>query len=520
MTVDQDGLPALATKTATTEHQSAATGLVGDVKRGAMWTGASTLLLRFSNIALMAVVARIVAPDQLGVFGLAVTAHAVLVSIAELGVASAIARSDLDVDKIAPTVTSIAIFSSLVLGGLMASFAGPLAGLLGSPLAEDPIRILAISVALIGPFAVPGADLQRTFRQDLIFRANIVSFVPASAVLVIVASGGDGASAFAWSRVVGQLIAGLLMLLSVPKTYLPGFRRAYLWPLMRFGLPLAMANILSQALLNVDYIFVGRLMSTADVGKYLLAFNVCMWSTALVGSVINGVVLPAFSQVRRDEGDVPKALQSAVRTVALIVSPIAAVTCTFATPLITVIYGSQWTEAGPVLRVLSFYGVVFVLGLLFANIIIATGRTWVLFSVQLIALLCLMPALAVGIRVGGLVGIGAAHIVVISLVTLPAYLRALHKSTGVRASKVLLAPGRPFIAAAAAALVAWCVTLPVESDLAKLAIGGVCIAVVYVAVTLPLLVALMPGSWGRWLGASGLYRVRPTGRRIQSREKN
>lgn len=185
MTVDQDGLPALATKTATTEHQSAATGLVGDVKRGAMWTGASTLLLRFSNIALMAVVARIVAPDQLGVFGLAVTAHAVLVSIAELGVASAIARSDLDVDKIAPTVTSIAIFSSLVLGGLMASFAGPLAGLLGSPLAEDPIRILAISVALIGPFAVPGADLQRTFRQDLIFRANIVSFVPASAVLVM-----------------------------------------------------------------------------------------------------------------------------------------------------------------------------------------------------------------------------------------------------------------------------------------------------------------------------------------------
>lgn len=520
MSVDQDGLPALRTTTDTTAgRQLLARGLVRDVKKGAIWTGASTLLLRFSNIALMAVVARIVAPDELGVFALAVTVQAVLVSMAELGVASAIARSDLDVDKIAPTITSISVLSSLVLAGLMAVFAGPLAGFLGSPLAEDPIRILAISVALIGPFAVPGADLQRSFRQDLIFRANIISFFPASAVLIIVALGGDGAAAFAWSRVVGQLIAGLLMLLSVPKKYLPGFNPAYLRPLMKFGLPLALANILSQALLNVDYVFVGRLMSTADVGKYLLAFNVCMWSTAVIGTILNGVVLPAFSQVKRDDGDVPKALQHAVRTVALVACPIAAITCTFATPLITTIYGAQWVEAGPVLRVLSFYGVVFVLGLLFANIIIATGRTWVLFSVQVIALLFLMPALTVGIHIGGLIGIGAAHILVISLVTLPVYLGALRRSTGVRATRVLLALSRPLLASAGAALVSWVVTLPLEADLAKLAVGGVCIAVVYVTLTLPLLLPLLPDSWGRWLAAKGLYRSRPKGPSHQSRQK-
>ena len=518
MSVDQDGLPALKTTTGTTSgHQLISTGLLRDVKKGAIWTGASTLLLRFSNIALMAVVARIVAPDELGVFALAVTGHAVLVSIAELGVASAIARTDLDIDKIAPTVTSIAVFSSLVLAGLMAGFAEPLAAFLGSPLAEGPLRILAIGVALIGPFAVPGAALQRTFRQDLIFRANIISFVPSSAALIILALGGDGAAAFAWSRVIGQLVAGLLMLFSVPKKYLPGFNPAYLRPLIKFGLPLALANILSQVLLNVDYVFVGRMMSTADVGKYLLAFNICMWSTAIIGAILNGVVLPAFSQVKRDDGDVPKAIKHAVRTVALVACPIAAVTCTFASPVITTIYGGQWVEAGPILRVLSFYGVVFVLGLLFANIIISTGRTWVLFTVQVSALLCLMPALMVGIHFGGLVGIGVAHIAVISLVTLPVYLWALRRATGVRATQVLLVLRRPLLASAAAALVAWLVTVPLEADLAKLAVGGVSLAVVYIALTIPLLLPLLPDSWGRWLAAKGLYPSRPNARGNQSK---
>ena len=512
--VSRNGLPQLRTSSApaqgpaaesTAEDQQRLQDLVADVKKGSVWAGASTLLLRLSNIVLMAVVARIVAPDELGVFALAVTAHAILISIAELGVASAIARTDLDIDEIAPTVASISVITSLFLAGLMALFAGAIADFLGSPAAQRPILILALSVALIGPFAVPGAQLQSTFRQDLVFRANMISFIPGSAVLILVALGGDGAAAFAWSRVVGQLVAGTLMFLSVKKKYPLGFNTAYVRPLLTFGAPLALANVLSQVLLNVDYVFVGRLMSTADVGLYMLAFNVCMWSTAIIGSVLNGIILPAFSSVKRDGGDVPRALDHATRTVALIACPIAAFTCTFATPLIAVIYGDQWVEAGPVLRVLSFYGVVFVLGLLFANVVISTGRTWVLFAVQAVALISLIPALTAGIHFAGLVGIGIAHIVVISTVTLPAYLWAVRRATGARTGMVLRSISRPALASMAAGIVAGLVTWPVAPDLAKLAIGGACGAVVYGFLTWGLLYPMLPGTWLRLSGGRGRH---------------
>ncbi|MET1065218.1 MAG: oligosaccharide flippase family protein [Arthrobacter sp.] len=501
----QNGLPRLRTPAASQEPTGESTAkdqrlvqeLAGDVRRGSMWAGASTLLLRLSNIVLMAVVARIVAPDELGVFALAVTVHAILVCIGELGVSSAIARTDLDVDKIAPTIATISVTTSLLLAGLMALFAGTIAGFMGSPAAEGPIRILAISVALIGPFAVPGAQLQSSFRQDLVFRANVISFLPGSAVLILVALDGDGAAAFAWSRVAAQFVAGLLVLLSVQKRYPLGLNREYLGPLLAFGGPLALANVLSQVLLNVDYVFVGRLMSTADVGLYMLAFNICMWSTAIIGSILNGIVLPAFSRVKRDGGDLPRALDNATRMVAVIACPIAAFSCTFATPLVVVIYGEQWVDAGPVLRMLSFYGVVFSLGLLFANVIISTGRTWVLFAVQAAAISALIPALMLGIHLAGLIGIAIAHIVVISAVTIPAYLWAVGKATGARARMVLRSVTRPSLASMAAGIVAGLVTWPVASDLAKLAIGGLCGAVVYGAMTWGLLTPVLPASWRR-----------------------
>ena len=513
-TVSRNGLPQLSNSSAsvqgsaaesTIEDQQRIQDLVADVKKGSMWAGASTLILRLSNIVLMAVVARIVAPDELGVFALAVTAHAILISIAELGVASAIARTDLDIDEIAPTVVSVSVTTSLFLAGLMALFAGPIAGFVGSPAAEGPIRILAVSVALIGPVAVPGAQLQSTFRQDIVFRANMISFIPGGAVLILVALGGDGAAAFAWSRVVGQLVAGTIMFLNVEKKYAFGLNRAYLGPLLTFGAPLALANVLSQVLLNVDYVFIGRLMSEEDVGLYMLAFNICMWSTAIIGSVLNGIVLPAFSSVKRDGGDVSQALGHATRTVALIACPIAAFTCTFGTPLVAVIYGDQWVEAGPVLRVLSFYGVVFVLGLLFANVVISTGRTWVLFAVQAVALISLIPALTAGIHFAGLVGIGIAHIVVISTVTLPAYLWAVRRATGARTGMVLKSLGRPAAASMAAGIVAGLVTWQVVPDLAKLAIGGVCGAVVYVFLTWGLLRPMLPVTWLRLSGGRGRH---------------
>src|SRR5262245_58270587 len=106
--------------------------LSASVRRGALWVIASNLLLRLANVLLPAIVAHILSPHDFGVFAVALTAYVIVSSIGELGVSSCLFRADLDIDKLAPTVTTIALFSSAVLAFAMAAFAVPIATALGS----------------------------------------------------------------------------------------------------------------------------------------------------------------------------------------------------------------------------------------------------------------------------------------------------------------------------------------------------------------------------------------------------
>jgi len=291
---------------------------------------------------------------------------------------------------------------------------------------------------------------------------------------------------------VAHLIACLTILLSLDKRYRPGWNAELVRPLLRFGVPAALGWVLAELVLNVDYLIIGRQMSTADLGQYMLAFNIASWPTAVLGAVVAQIVLPAFSAVRLGGGDLSQAVSRAIRTVGLVACPIAAFTCAFAYPLIETLYGARWLGAAPVLRLLALYGVLYVLGLLFDNIMVAAGKTLAMFAVQAAALIALVPALIVGAHLGGLVGVGIGHILVVLVVTMPVYLVATYRITGAGVGRVLRAISRPCMAAAAAAVVALLLTGPLATPIAKLAVAGVVGSIVYAAVIGPQLLELLP----------------------------
>jgi PST family polysaccharide transporter len=415
-----------------------------------------------------------------------------VICLASWGVTSAIARADLDADRLGPTVTTVALGSSCAIAGMMALTAGPLASAFHSPEAAGPIRILAIAVVLQAVFAVPASQLQREFRQEVMFRANAVSFFTSSGSLLLLATMMHGADAFAWSRVVGTLTVGVVMVRAVRGVYRPGWHAAFIGPLLRFGVPAALGSVLSQLVLNIDYLIIGREMSTADLGYYMLAFNICSWPTAALGAVMDQVVLPAFSGVRRAGGDLRSTVSRAVRAVALVACPIAGFTLAFAHPLIEAVYGARWLTAAPVLQVLAVYGVLYVVGMLFSNIMIASGRTLAMFAVQATALVVLVPSLIVGVRAGGLVGVGIGHIIVVLIVTMPAYAVAMKFTAGAGVWDILRALSRPVLAAAAGGGVAVLATTGSTHAIVTLTVGGTVGLIVYAAVAGPELLRLLP----------------------------
>jgi len=454
--------------------------LSASVRRGAIWLAASNLLLRLANVSLTAIVAHILDPRDFGVFAVATTVYTIVFAISELGLGACLTRADLDLDSLAPTVASLSVLSSAVFAAVMAAFAAPIATALGSPAAAAPIRVLSLALFLGGPFAVPYSLLARDFRQDKLFLANAVSFIASTATLLILAKSGSGAMAFAWSRVVGQIAMGIGLIALAPRQYRPGLTRSAVSVILKFGVPLAGANLVTWILLNVDYAFVGHLLGAAELGVYMLGFNVASWSYSVLGAVINNTAVPAFSRVKDDRGLLEKATTTAVRTVSLIAFPMCAMTAVLARPLVLTLYGAKWAVSANVLVVLSLYGAVFIICLIFANMFTSFGRANFLFFLQLIWIAALVPAMALGVHRDGIVGAAYAHIAVIVPIVLPTYLIAVKRVTGIRLAPLWKAILPALAASAVAALVARAAASQLSSPVAQLITGLMAGGVIYV----------------------------------------
>jgi lipopolysaccharide exporter len=470
--------------------QSDARSLSSSVRRGALWVVASNLLLRVANLGLTAIVAHILSRQDFGVFAVALTAYVIVSSISDLGVASCLMRADLDIDSLAPTVASVSIASSVVLAAAMALFARPIAAALGSPAAVGPVRVMSIAVLLVGAFAVPNSQMVRDFKQDKIFLANAIGFIPSTVLLILLAKTGSGAMAFAWSRVAGQFVIGCVIIAVAPRYYRPGLARSALSITFRFGLPLAGANLVNYILLNVDYAFVGHLLGATELGVYLVAFTLASAPYSLLGAVINNVSMPAFSRVKHDPELLRNAMAAALRSVTLVALPICAMTMALARPLVLTFFGAKWAGAVHALEVLSLYGAVFIVCLLFANMLTGLGRTKFLLVLQLIWIGALVPAMVLGVRRDGVTGAAYAHVAIIAPVVLPSYLLVLKRVTGVRFTALGKAALPALLASAAAALAAYAASYRLASPLVQLVVGGAAGGVVYLLFAGPQAIAI------------------------------
>lgn len=486
------------------EQDAQGRSLGRQVGRGAAWSVASNITMRFASIAITALLARLLSKEDFGVFAIALAVYLVVASLAELGMGSAIARSAKEPADIAPTVASISILVSAGLSLAMYLGAPALSSALGQPAAAQPIQVLSLCLFLTGVFTVPGAQLVREFRQDRIFLATVIGFVVANPLLVVMALNGGGATAFAWSRVIGQLATGLVFYFSTSRRYRPGWRSACVGPLIRFGLPLSMANLVNWALLNADFMILGRMVSAAEVGVYMIAFNVASWSTALLGSVMNNVVVPAFGRVAEDRERLGKALVSGTQLVALLALPVGALTCALSGPLILTVFGDKWSDAIPVLTVLAIYGVLYTFSLLYVSVLVAAGKTGRLLVIQLMWISVLVPAMVMGVELWNLEGVAWAHVLTLGCVALPVYVAFALRIASTSLVTLARCTLRPLIAAVVAGLVAWSTSQLIAVTWLALVVSGLVGGVTYLALVGPLVLRLAPSrfvpSWipRRW----------------------
>ncbi|AWB91434.1 oligosaccharide flippase family protein [Aeromicrobium chenweiae] len=463
---------------------SADTELGTRVGKGLAWSLANGLVLRLGTFVVGIALARILAPEDFGVFAIALTVQTILMNLADLGLAADLVRHG-DLPTRGPTIATLSAVSSSVLALTMAVSAGAVTTALGSSDATGAVRLMAVTILFAGIGVVPYAHLQREFMQKQLFLIESASFVIFTTLSVTLAVAGMGALALAIARVVSQAVATCLQFRLSRQPLRFGWDADIARSGIRFGLPLACAGLLALTLLNLDYVLVGHAAGVVTLGFYVLAFNISSWPTTLVGSAIRAVAMPAFAHRERSLG--ARDHQGVVAATGLTLAvalPVGAALTVMATQTIEVVYGSRWLPAASALAGLAVFGVLRVVFDLWVAFLTSCGDSVALLWTQAMWIVVLGPVMYVAIRLEGLRGAGWSHALVAAGVMLPLYLVAMRR-VGVPARDLLRSFVPSIIAILPATAAGWFVSDHIGPPFLAVLGGGTALLACYGALIWP-----------------------------------
>ena len=456
------------------------------IRSGARWSLLNTIVIRIATFLVTILLARTVfGPRIWGLYAVSQVVLAILLSANELGVSAAVIRWDGNIRAVAKTVLTISVASSVVIYGVLYLTAPDIARLLGSPAATTVVRVICVCVIIDGFAGVPVALLDRDFAQGRRMLVDLANFVVSTGVTLWLAFSGKGALSFAWGSVAGCSVALTVAMIAAPFVVVPGWDRDLAPRLLRFGLPLGGASLLTLGVLNVDSAIVGATLGPVMLGLYALAFNISSWPVNSISQAIGRVSFAGFSRVADSGKLLADTFERGLAILMAITVPACVLLGTLAEPLIDTIYGSRWTPAARVLTLLAILGLMRVAyGLTYACMA-AGGQRHRLMWIQALWLGALIPALLIGAKRGGITGVGVGHVVVAAGLVGPAFLWALSRM-GITVRAVARACARPFLGGVLMITVSLLVKHVVGGGVVGLAAPTAAALAVYAPVVLPM----------------------------------
>ncbi|PPK64517.1 oligosaccharide flippase family protein [Actinokineospora auranticolor] len=472
----------------------AAAGVGGKVGRGLAWSMLNTVVLRLGIFLSGIIMARLLTTADYGVFALAVTALTVLQAFNELGVSLALVRWERDVREFAGTAMTIAIANSALLYAAVWALTPKYCELMGSPEAVTVVRVLCAAVLVDGIAVVPATILNREFLQRTRFFCDAASFVVVTGLTITLGASGAGAISFSVGQLSGSIVSMTCYLLLCPVRVRPGWDRATARELIRFGLPLAAASVLTLSVTQIDKIIVGGFTDAAALGLYLMVFNQSSLPLQIFSEAGRRVSLAGFARMADNKPQLELAVARGVGLMVAAALPVCALLACYSAPMLHAVYGDQWVPGAQALRFLAILGLARILLFIGYDLLVALDGNRVLIWLQGLWLVVTVGGLFAGVLLDGIRGAAIAQAAVTALIVLPVF-GAVVVRRGIRLAPALRACGRPVLGGALVVASSFLVRAVFENSWLQLLVGGLVAVVVYLPVVYPMR-SMLPGRSG------------------------
>jgi len=321
---------------------------------------AASFLSRYTtnviNIVAIMVISRLLTPEEIGVFSIC----AVIIGLASLlrnaGAGEyLIQERELTRERLR-NVFSVLLVSSWVLALAILLLRGTAADFYRQPGIADVLLIQVIGF-VVTPFGAPAFTMMR---RNMEFRTlaiiNITSAFAHSGVSVALAWAGYGYYGLAWGGVAGMVMSVVMTVILRWNTIerMPSFRGAR--KILSISLAFQGAEIVRYFNQYISEMILGRFLGMAAVATFNRAASVQQLFQRVIMQGLMPVAMPAFAEHLR-QGENVRVLFLKGQSILQAVSWTFFVIMFFiAEPFVLLMFGSQWGEVIPIVRILCVAG--------------------------------------------------------------------------------------------------------------------------------------------------------------------
>lgn len=366
------------------------------------WTTTSAVARAVLQIVQVAVLARLLTPEDFGLIAMVGVVLSFAGLFADFGINSAfIQRQNVTLEQ----RSSLFWFNVALGAGLtfLVVVASPLIAWIFGDDRLTPLMMLSASTFVIGSL---GQQVRMAAEKELDFRVIVLLEISAATLgfisALLAAVSGWGVYSIVLGGIVSAVFGTAFAWMFLARGWRPVWRLRMVdvRPFLGFGGAMVANNIVNQINMTIDLFLGGRLLGAAQLGLYSVPRNLVLQLQFMVNPIITRVGFPLIAQVQNDVVRVRAIYLKTLNMTASTNAPLYVGIAVFAPEIVTVLLGNGWQGSVTLLRILAAWGFFRSIGNPAGSLLFGMGRADLALKWNLALLFIIPPVVWLGSQYG------------------------------------------------------------------------------------------------------------------------
>ncbi|ENO77390.1 colanic acid exporter [Thauera sp. 27] len=368
----------------------------------ARWTTVSNITRAGLQLAQLIVLTRFLSPQDYGLMAMVTVVVSYAALFSDMGLSTAfVQRQHVSQEERSSLYwLNVAVGAGLM---LLVMAASPLAAyLLDEPLLPGLITLVSTNFLVVALGQQLRIDAEKALNFRPVAVIEVISAVIGFAVAVTAAWLGWGVHALVLAAMSSAWITMLLAWTILARGWRPLWR--FRWTevswFVHFGGGMVANNVINHINTTVDVLIGGRLLGAAQLGLYSVPRNLILQIQFLVNPIFTRVGFPVIASIQNDNDRVRRVYLKIMNFTASVNAPIYVATAVFAPEFVQLLFGNEFHDAVPLLRVLAAWGLFRSFSNPIGSLVFGLGRVRLSTLWNLALLFIIPPALWFGSNYG------------------------------------------------------------------------------------------------------------------------